>query len=75
MATSSRFTLNGVQLKPCIMAKARHALGVTDKQPTNRTRCGEDYWAMTVRAMAAHHGVTSEATISEATKKYADYIK
>ncbi|OQP60369.1 hypothetical protein A3860_33865 [Niastella vici] len=38
---------NGKQLSPCIVAKVRHALGLTNKRPTNNKRCHPDYWERT----------------------------
>jgi hypothetical protein len=38
---------NGKQLAPCIVSKARYALGIKHKKPTNLKECSKDYWIKT----------------------------
>ena len=35
---------NKKQLAPCIISKAKFALGAKDIKPTNKKRCSLDYW-------------------------------
>ncbi|MBX0289748.1 hypothetical protein K3G63_04825 [Hymenobacter sp. HSC-4F20] len=74
MAERKTFSDTGKQIMPCVMAKTRHALGVTVKRPTNKKYCPEPYWVRVVHEMAAHHGITSQVKIDEAIRKYGEYI-
>jgi len=35
---------NTKQLSPCIVSKAKFALGAKTKKPTNKKRCSKKYW-------------------------------
>jgi hypothetical protein len=38
------FILNGREIAPCIVAKAKYALGVTTNKPANKKPCSQTYW-------------------------------
>jgi hypothetical protein len=42
------FLLNGREIAPCIVAKAKYALGIRVNQPENRKQCSDAYWAEVV---------------------------
>lgn len=62
---------NEKQLAPCIVAKVRHALGLTGKQPTNNKRCSPQYWERTCRVVG--RGLP-QAKITRAIVLYGRYI-
>ncbi|MBO0358652.1 hypothetical protein J0X19_11905 [Hymenobacter sp. BT186] len=74
MAERKKFSDTGKQIMPCVIAKTRHALGVTIKRPTNKKYCPEAYWGRVVHEMAAHHGIEDQARIDGAIGKYGEYI-
>jgi hypothetical protein len=54
------FIHNGVQLSPCIVAKAKIALGLSNiRIRINNKRCTAYYWRKVVRAVAARYNVPS----------------
>ncbi len=36
--------INGIEQSPCIVAKAKFALGLTTHHPTNKKTCSIEYW-------------------------------
>ena len=48
-----KFIDNGKQIAPCIAAKARFALGITLRKPSNVKPCSENYWQRAIDTLCA----------------------
>jgi hypothetical protein len=68
------FIHNGKELSPCIVSKARHALGLKPEKPTNKKYCPLPYWEQAVQAVGERQNVEPE-TIAAAKASYGNYIK
>jgi hypothetical protein len=68
------FIHNGKELSPCIVSKARHALGLKPEMPTNKKYRPLPYWERVVQAVGERHNV-EPTRIAAAKASYADYIK
>ncbi len=67
-----KFIHNGKEIAPCIVSKSRFALGTKNIKPQNSKKCSPDYWANTIRTVAA---VTNPSvTIEDAIARYDELI-
>lgn len=49
--------IRGKSIAPCIVAKARFALGITPNRPMNSKPCSVNYWHKVVKHIASVHKV------------------
>lgn len=56
-----------IQISPCIAAKAKFALKITVKNPTNINTCSHEYWCKVIDTFSSQYNI-SENTASEAKK-------
>lgn len=56
-----------IQISPCIAAKAKFALKITIKKPTNIKTCSHEYWFKVIETFSSQYNI-SENTASEAQK-------
>lgn len=68
------FEGTNTQISPCIAAKAKYALGLTSKKPSNNETCSHDYWLRVIKTFANKHNV-SNSIKQEAINKYNHLIK
>ena len=62
------------QISPCIAAKAKFALNLTKKKPSNIKRCSYDYWFNVIETFASQNNL-SVKTAEEAKNKFKSLIK
>lgn len=55
------------QISPCIAAKAKFALNLTKKKPSNIKTCSHEYWCKVIETFSSQYNI-SENTASEAKK-------
>jgi hypothetical protein len=51
---------NGIQLSPCICARVRFELGLTTKEPTNKTKCTKEYWERVVIEIGSKRNINGD---------------
>ena len=62
-----------IQIAPCIASKARFALGITHKKPSNNKTCSYNYWSKVVETLATEKSVSTDIT-EEAKGKFSQII-
>ena len=62
------------QISPCIAAKAKFALNLTDKKPSNTKTCSYDYWCNVIETFAHHNNLADKAA-EQAKNKFKSLIK
>jgi len=68
------------QISPCIASKAKYALGIKTKIPSNKKNCSVYYWQRTINRIAELNNKNPKVTkvtprkITEAIAKYHDCI-
>lgn len=62
------------QISPCIAAKAKFALILTKKKPSNTKTCSYDYWCNVIETFASQNNLSSK-TAEEAKNKFKSLIK
>ena len=62
------------QISPCIAAKAKFALNLTKKKPSNTKTCSYDYWCKVIETFASQNNL-SDNTAEEAKNKFKSLIK
>jgi hypothetical protein len=62
------------QISPCIAAKAKFALNLTKKKPSNTKTCSIDYWFKVIETFASQNNLSSK-TAEEAKNKFKSLIK
>jgi hypothetical protein len=67
------FLYNGKQLAPCVVSKAKLALGIPNNYSGNIKRFTLDYWIKTLHAVGAHYGI-SQLLIDAAISRYNHYL-
>ena len=65
---------NGSQISPCIITKARYALGVTNRIPTNQKKCSLNYWEEVVEIIGTSYNIKL-LTITRAKGQYFRIIR
>lgn len=55
---------DGKQLSPCIVAKARYALGITTNEPANNKWCTQAYWNKVLEVVGSAHNVSDHKIVS-----------
>ena len=65
-----RVAIGYKQVSPCIYAKARFALGLTQRLPTNKKTCSQRYWIWVVEHLGKEKKCTQ--SVIEAAKARAD---
>ena len=62
------------QISPCIAAKAKFALNLTKKNPSNTKKCSYDYWCKVILTFASLNNLKDKAA-EEAKNKFKSLIK
>jgi hypothetical protein len=52
--------IDGTEMRPCIIAKVKIALGLNDIPPGNTQKCSQEYWDIIVDHIGAQHHVAIE---------------
>ena len=66
------FIHKGVQLSPCIVSKARIALGISNRTKINNKKCTAYYWRHTLMAVGGRYNISS-SIIDSAVNEYKVY--
>lgn len=69
------YKINNRQIAPCIIAKAKIALKISNKPKNNIKTCSDDYWFKTIQHIAKHHNINDNKTINQALKRTDLYKK
>ena len=62
------------QISPCIVAKAKFALNLTKKKPSNTKTCSYDYWCNVIENFSSQNYLSGK-TAEEAKNKFKSLIK
>lgn len=62
------------QISPCVAAKAKFALNLTKKKPSNSKTCSYDYWCNVIVTFSSQNNLSGKTT-EEAKKKFKSLIK
>jgi hypothetical protein len=62
------------QISPCIAAKAKFALNLTKKKPSNTRTCSYNYWCKVIETFSSQNNL-SGITAEEAKNKFKSLIK
>lgn len=62
------------QISPCIAAKAKFALNLTKKKPTNIKTCSYDYWCNVIETFSSQNNFSGK-TAEEAKNQFKTLIK
>jgi hypothetical protein len=57
------------QISPCIAAKAKFALNLTKKKPSNTKTCSYNYWCKVIETFSSQNNLSS-ITVEEAKNKF-----
>ena len=63
------FLDNNAQISPCIRAKVRYILGLTQRLPANLKRCSPNYLNRVFKTLCHNHKLAGD-TIAQATIHY-----
>ena len=55
-----RIYIDGVEKAPCLVSKARYALGLKGKRPGNKKTCSKEHWIELVREMGKFYKVSKD---------------
>ena len=69
------FDASTIQISPCIVSKAKFALGLKNEQPKNCKRCSLDYWKRTIGVLCKLNEINDDNRVQIAEKKYDELIK
>lgn len=62
------------QISPCIAAKAKFALNLTEKNPVNTKPCSYDYWCKVIETFSSQKNLSAKAA-EEAENQFKSLIK
>jgi hypothetical protein len=62
------------QISPCIAAKAKFALNLTKKKPSNTKTCSYDYWCNVIETFSSKNNLSGK-TAEEVKNKFKFLIK
>ena len=62
------------QISPCIAAKAKFALNLTKKKPSNTKTCSYDYWCNVIETFSSQNNLSGKAA-EKAKKQFKSLIK
>jgi hypothetical protein len=62
------------QISPCIAAKAKFALNLTKKKPTNTKKCSYNYWGKVIKTFSSQNNLSAK-TAEEAKNKFKSLVK
>ena len=68
------FTETKIQISPCIAAKAKFALNLTKKKPTNIKPCSFQYWRKVIESLSSQNNLSAIVT-ENAIKQFNFLIK
>jgi hypothetical protein len=61
------------QISPCIAAKAKYALNLSQKKPTNNKRCSYKYWVHVIETLDSLNNL-SPIIVDSAKKKFKSLV-
>ena len=70
-----RFDESTIQISPCIVSKAKFALGLKNELPKNCKRCSLDYWKRKSGVLCRLNKIDDRDHLQMAIKKYDELIK
>jgi hypothetical protein len=62
------------QISPCIVAKAKFALNLTKKKPSNTKTCSYNYWCKVIETFSSQNNLSS-ITVEDAKNKFKSLTK
>ena len=62
-----------IQISPCIAAKAKYALNISNKISNNTKKCSFDYWCKVIETIASNNNL-SRKTLEDAKCKFNSLI-
>jgi hypothetical protein len=65
---------NGVELSPCIVAKAKEALNVPNRTVGNKKTCTLEYWVNALKAVAQAYSIP-DYEVARAVGEYDHYFR
>lgn len=68
------FKSTTAQISPCIAAKAKFALNLTKKKPSNTKTCSYEYWCNVIETFSSQNNLSGK-TAEEAKNKFKSLIK
>jgi hypothetical protein len=68
------FTGTKTQISPCISAKAKYALNLTNEKPSNTKRCSYEYWCKVIETISTNKNLTTKVA-ENAKNKFKSLIK
>lgn len=70
------FQNTAIQIRPCIVSKAKFALGLKNNSPIQnvRQRCTKDYWIRTINTICVLNGVNNDAQRQTAINRFDEII-
>jgi len=70
------FQNSDTQIRPCIVSKAKFALGLKNKIPIQkvRQRCTQDYWLRTICTICVLYGVITKEQRQNAINRFDELI-
>lgn len=68
------FPGTSIQISPCILSKARFALGMKDTRPNNNKSCSQIYWSRVVDFLCASHNISDEQVRQRAIDSYNEFM-
>jgi hypothetical protein len=63
-----------IQISPCIAAKAKYTLNLTQKKPSNTKTCSYDYWCKVIQTFAYENNLANKIA-EEAKNKFNSLVK
>jgi hypothetical protein len=66
------FQNTDIQIRPCIVSKAKFALDLKNNSPLQnvRQRCSQDYWRMTIDTICFLNGITDRTRRQTAIDRF-----
>ena len=65
---------NKKELSPCIVSKAKYALGLKSIKPTNNKTCSLEYWEKVINTLAKSNSLKKDQ-IAAAIMHYSELIR
>jgi hypothetical protein len=69
------FQSTKTQISPCIVSKAKFALGLKKDIPKNTKRCSNEYWKRAVKSVSKKYSLNDELKIESAINLYDKIIR
>lgn len=70
----SYFIGTKTQISPCIAAKVKYALNISNRKPSNTKKCSRTYWVKAIETFSQEQNISIKIK-EEAYNKYYSLIK